>query len=128
MPKQAKRVSAYYFRDDGQLMIEVQPGQFVSETAARLGLFHPNLLADIQRIKGRLQRPAGKIDRKERLWVGYRTSAGSPPAFPGPSGARTRTGIACLSGCARIDARQKATGLCGPSLVLSLENLFHDLG
>ena len=38
MPKQAKRVSAYYLRDDGQLMIEVQPGQFVSETAARLGI------------------------------------------------------------------------------------------
>jgi hypothetical protein len=60
MPKQAKRVSRYYLRDDGQLMVEVQPGEFVSETAARLGLVHPNMLADIQRIKGRLQRPAGK--------------------------------------------------------------------
>lgn len=60
MPKQAKRVSRYYLRDDGQLMVEVQPGEFVSETAARLGLVHPNLLADIQRIRGRLQRLASK--------------------------------------------------------------------
>ena len=78
MPKQAKRVSAYYLRDDGQLMIEVQPGQFVSETAARLGLFHPNLLADIQRIKGRLQRPAGKNPLNKGRAGGVATSARSP--------------------------------------------------
>ena len=66
MPKQAKRVSAYYLRDDGQLMIEVQPGQFVSETAARLGLFHPNLLTDIQRIKDRLQRRPARLTPKRR--------------------------------------------------------------
>jgi hypothetical protein len=62
MPKQVKRWPAK--RDDGQLMIEVQPGQFVSETGARLGLFHPNLLAHIQRIKGRLQRPASEKPSK----------------------------------------------------------------
>jgi hypothetical protein len=58
--EQAKRVYSYYLRDDGELMIEVQPREFVSETAARLGFVHPNVLADIQRIKDRLQRPAGK--------------------------------------------------------------------
>ena len=58
--EQAKPVQGYYLRDHGELMIEMQPGEFVSETAARLGLVHPNLLADIQRIKGRLQRLASK--------------------------------------------------------------------
>jgi hypothetical protein len=64
VPKPAKRVYDYYLRDHGQLMIEVQPGEFVSETAARLGLVHPNVLADIQRIKVRLQRSAGKKPSK----------------------------------------------------------------
>jgi transposase-like protein len=72
-------VSAYYLRDDGQLMIEVQPGQFVSETAAQLGLFHPNLLADIQRIKGRLQRPAGKNPLNKGRAGGVATSARLTP-------------------------------------------------
>jgi hypothetical protein len=58
MPReQAKRVYGYYLRDDGELMIEVKPGEFVGETAARLGFVHPNLLADIERIKGRLGQP-----------------------------------------------------------------------
>jgi hypothetical protein len=55
--EQRKRVYGYYLRDDGELMIEVQPGEFVSEAAARSGLVHPNVLADIHRIKGRLRRP-----------------------------------------------------------------------
>jgi hypothetical protein len=55
--EQAKRVNAYYLRDDGELMVAVKPGEFVSETAARLGFVHPNLLADIERIKGRLGQP-----------------------------------------------------------------------
>ena len=66
MPKQAKQVSSYYLRDDGQLMVEIRPGEFVSETAARLGLVHPNLLADIQRIKDRLYRPAAKKPSNRR--------------------------------------------------------------
>jgi hypothetical protein len=55
--KDKERVHGYYLRDDGELMIELRPGQFVSETAAHLGFVHPNVLADIGRIKGRLQRP-----------------------------------------------------------------------
>jgi hypothetical protein len=35
-------------------MIEMKPGEFVSESAARL--VHPNVLADVHRIKGRLRR------------------------------------------------------------------------
>ena len=50
-------VYGYYLRDDGELIIEVKPGEFVSESAARRGLVHPNVLADIHRIKGRLRRP-----------------------------------------------------------------------
>jgi hypothetical protein len=58
VPKeQTKRVHSYYIRDDGELMVEVKPGEFVSETAACLGFVHPNLLADVERIKGRLGRP-----------------------------------------------------------------------
>jgi hypothetical protein len=54
--EQKNRAYGYYLRDDGELMIEVQPGEFVSETAARRGFVHPNVLADIHRIKGRLRR------------------------------------------------------------------------
>jgi hypothetical protein len=54
--EQAKPVQGYYLRDHGELMIEMQPGEFVSETAVRCGLVHPNVLADIHRIKGRLRR------------------------------------------------------------------------
>jgi hypothetical protein len=53
--EQTKRVQDRYFRDDGELMIEMQPGEFVSETAVRRGLVHPIVLNDVPRIKGRLR-------------------------------------------------------------------------
>jgi hypothetical protein len=51
-----KQVLRYYLRDDGELMLEMRPGEFISETAARRGLAHPQLLAEVHRIKGRLGR------------------------------------------------------------------------
>jgi hypothetical protein len=51
-----KHVLRYYLRDDGELMLEIRPGEFISETAARQGLAHPKLLAEVHRIKGRLSR------------------------------------------------------------------------
>ena len=63
---QAKLVNSYYMRDDGALMIEVAPGQFISETAARLGLVHPNMRADIERIRSKLKLPAGKKTPQEK--------------------------------------------------------------
>ena len=53
-----------YFREDGMLMIEVRPREFISETAARLGLVHPNFLSKIDRIKSKLKRPAGRRTRR----------------------------------------------------------------
>ena len=47
-----KQVLRYYLRDDGELRL----GEFISETAARRGLAHPQLLAEVHRIKGRLGR------------------------------------------------------------------------
>ena len=53
-----------YVREDGMLMIEIRPREFISETAARLGLVHPNFLAKIDRIKGNVKRRAGRKARK----------------------------------------------------------------
>lgn len=56
VPKTDKnRILGYYVRDDGELMLEIRPGEFVNETAARRGFVEPNVLSDIHRIKGRLQ-------------------------------------------------------------------------
>jgi len=56
-----------YLREDGVLMIEVRPREFISETAARLGLVHPNFLAKIDRIKGNAKRSAGRKARKPMM-------------------------------------------------------------
>ena len=66
----------YYLRDDGELMIEVQPGEFVSESAAQRGLVHPNVLADIARIKAVLKRPVVKRPIKQK--ASKRKGGGSP--------------------------------------------------
>jgi hypothetical protein len=55
----------YYVRDDGVLMIELQPGRFISETAARSGLVHSKVIEDIQRIKSTLKPPGNK--RRSKL-------------------------------------------------------------
>lgn len=61
-------VYGYYLRDDDELMIEIKPGEFVSETAARRGLAHPNALVQIDRIKGRLRRgPRRQLSSKPRM-------------------------------------------------------------
>ena len=40
----------FYVRDDGELMVEVRPGQFVNKaTALRLGLVGASMLDDIER-------------------------------------------------------------------------------
>ena len=77
MPKEEnRRVHGCYLRDDGELMIEVQPGEFVSELAARRGLVHPNILVDIHRIKvgcgGRRRGnwPTRSRDSSSRLPIG----------------------------------------------------------
>ena len=49
------KLSNYYVRDDGVLMIEVQPGRFISETATRSGLVHSKVIEDIDRIKSTLK-------------------------------------------------------------------------
>ncbi len=54
--REQDHVYGYYIRDDGELMIEIKRGEFVSETAARRGLAHPNVLVQIDRVKGRLRR------------------------------------------------------------------------
>jgi hypothetical protein len=58
------KLSNYYVRDDGVLMIEVRPGQFVSETAARSGLVLSKVIEDIERIKSTLKRPGDKRPSK----------------------------------------------------------------
>jgi hypothetical protein len=63
--REPDRVYGYYLRDDGELMIEVKRGEFVSETAVRCGLVHPNALVQIDRIKARLQR-LPRVTRKRR--------------------------------------------------------------
>lgn len=65
MPKDRKRILSYYLRDDGELMLEVRPGEFVSEAAARQGLVHASQLADVPHIKGRLA-TAKRADLKPR--------------------------------------------------------------
>ena len=55
MPRNStKQALGYYLRDDGELMLEMRPGEFISETAARRGFAHPKLLTEVHRIKGRL--------------------------------------------------------------------------
>jgi hypothetical protein len=51
VPTQPKQMSNCYLRPDGALMIEVQPGEFVSETAAQRGLVDPRVLTNIARVK-----------------------------------------------------------------------------
>ncbi|MGH9806042.1 MAG: hypothetical protein ACRD9W_02050, partial [Terriglobia bacterium] len=60
--REPDHVYGYYLRDDGELMIEVKPGEFVTETAARSGLLPSSILTDISRIKGRL----GRLPRATR--------------------------------------------------------------
>ena len=49
----------YYLRDDGELMVEMRPGQFISKAAAvRLGLVGANVLEDIERTMGKKERPS----------------------------------------------------------------------
>jgi hypothetical protein len=64
--EQAKRVQGYYLRDDVELMIEMQPGEFVSETAVRRGLVQPSVLTDIHRIKGRLRRTPRRLPKNPK--------------------------------------------------------------
>lgn len=59
-------MQGYYLRDDGELMIEMQPGEFVSETAARCGLVPPSVLTDIHRIKGRLRRTPRQLPKNPK--------------------------------------------------------------
>lgn len=58
VPTQPKQMSNCYLRPDGALMIEVQPGEFVSETAAQRGLVDPRVLTNIAHVKGRLKSPS----------------------------------------------------------------------
>ena len=51
---------------DGELMIEMQPGEFVNETAVRRGLVHSNVLTDIHRIKGRLRRTPQRLPKNPK--------------------------------------------------------------
>jgi hypothetical protein len=61
--EQTKRIQHRYFRDDGELMIEMQPGEFVSETAVRRGLVQTNAPADPHRVKGRLRRTSRRVPK-----------------------------------------------------------------
>jgi hypothetical protein len=55
--------NSYYLRDDGVLMIQARPGHFINETvAAGFGL----VPADIERIRGELERRAGKKPSKAK--------------------------------------------------------------
>ena len=49
----------YYVRDDGQLMVEMRPGQFISKAAAvRLGLVGASVLEDIERTMAKPKWPS----------------------------------------------------------------------
>jgi hypothetical protein len=61
-----ERVQGYYLRDDGELMIEMQPGEFVSETAVRRGLVQSSVLTDIHRIKNRLRRTPLRLPKNPK--------------------------------------------------------------
>jgi hypothetical protein len=65
VPKQPKRMVNCYLRDDGELMIEVQPGEFVSETAAQRGLVDPSVLTNIASVKGRLKSPSRALSPRQ---------------------------------------------------------------
>lgn len=41
-----KTASTLLLADDGEQMLELRPGQFVSETVAHFGFVHPYVLAD----------------------------------------------------------------------------------
>jgi hypothetical protein len=66
--KEQLKLSNYYIRDDGKLMIEVQPGEFVSEAAARSGLVHSKVISDIERIKNAIKhvskKKPGKVKKR----------------------------------------------------------------
>jgi hypothetical protein len=51
----------FYVRDDGELMVEMRPGQFINKAAAlRLGLVSASVLEDIERTLGKMKRPASE--------------------------------------------------------------------
>jgi len=81
----------YYVSDDGVLMIELQPGRFISETAARSGLVHSKVIV--------LQEIWREVPDLKPLRVGIALSslapeqAHQPDLFDKPCDARLVTAI-----------------------------------
>jgi hypothetical protein len=49
----------YYLRDDGVLMVEMRPGQFINKaTAVQLGLVRASVLEDIERTMDKMKGPS----------------------------------------------------------------------
>lgn len=57
----------YYLRDDGVLMVEMRPGQFINkEAAVRLGLIGASVLEDIDRTMRKMKRPSASKRAKAK--------------------------------------------------------------